>query len=197
MDPRYIIKNVSAPATVDTPGVDDYPNLAAGLTKIIENDQGRLTFVVGEVFEGDVGLFTIPAVDPEGAELSFEFRYGEGYGADGSDAEFFTLIPGTNKFQFKNPPDFENPLDQHLLNNGNPNEIISYAADNIYSLHVVAYGWREGFPSTGMGTHYAVIVKNVAEDSDSQVEVPKVGGNTSTYSLSNNSYSVNEGSVAS
>jgi len=192
MDPRYVIQNVSADVEVDTPGVDDYPNASAGLTKRLKNEAGHLIWLIGEVFEGDVGLFTFPAVDPESAELIFEFAN------DGrSDTSVFTLIPGTNQFRFIDPPDFEQPRDQLVLNNADPNDIYSYAADNIYYLHVLMRGWKEEDPFLQYGTHYAVIVKNVAEDSDSQVEVPKVGGNTSTYSLSNNSYSVNEGSVAS
>jgi hypothetical protein len=143
---------------IDKPGVDDPVNMFAGVTKwYVDPANGRNLPVIGEIYEGDIAFFYIPAVDPEGSTLSFSIQDRGSTGGDDSDASLFTMVAGTNSFKFTTPPDFENPRDKKLLNNQDPNNIISGAADNVYAVEAVASGY---------GTHYAIIVKNVNEPTD-------------------------------
>mgnify|MGYP000936638960 CR=1 FL=1 len=170
---NFEVTTREARALVDNLGVDDPVDMFAGVTNWATLPAGgRSLPVIGETLSGDVGLFSIPALDPEGEKLTFTItQRGEG------DSSLFTMLPGTNQFRFRELPDFNNPKDGAFVDERDPSVIISTAGDNLYTVEVQASGY---------GTTYAVIV----ESASSSGSTGSVGNDTSNTPAAGNTLDV-------
>ena len=170
---NFEVTTREARALVDNLGVDDPVDMFTGVTNWATLPAGgRSLPVIGETLSGDVGLFSIPALDPEGEKLTFTItQRGEG------DSSLFTMLPGTNQFRFRELPDFNNPKDGAFVDERDPSVIISTAGDNLYTVEVQASGY---------GTTYAVIV----ESASSSGSTGSVGNDTSNTPAAGNTLDV-------
>ena len=170
---NFEVTTREARALVDNLGVDDPVDMFAGVTNWATLPAGgRSLPLIGETLSGDVGLFSIPALDPEGEKLTFTItQRGEG------DSSLFTMLPGTNQFRFRELPDFNNPKDGAFVDERDPSVIISTAGDNLYTVEVQASGY---------GTTYAVIV----ESASSSGSTGSVGNDTSNTPAAGNTLDV-------
>ena len=169
---NFEVTTREARALVDNLGVDDPVDMFAGVTNWTTLPAGgRSLPLIGETLSGDVGLFSIPALDPDGDKLTFTITEGR----EGEDSSLFIMLPGTNQFRFREAPDFDNPKDGAFVDTDGT--VVSTAGDNLYTVFV---------KTPGFGASYAIIV----ESASSSGSTGSVGNDTSNTPAAGNTLDV-------